>query len=58
MKINKSMNSIQLQAAVVEFLLPKFKPSISDMQQGIDLLIQKDYIHRSPDDPSVYTYIA
>eukprot|EP01029_Cantina_marsupialis_P015770 TRINITY_DN3465_c0_g1_i1.p1 TRINITY_DN3465_c0_g1~~TRINITY_DN3465_c0_g1_i1.p1 ORF type:complete len:746 (+),score=181.81 TRINITY_DN3465_c0_g1_i1:266-2503(+) len=57
MKARRQMNHTDLINEVM-VLMSTFKPTAKLIKQRIEVLIERDYIERSDDDPKLYVYVA
>lgn len=58
MKSQKSMKFNQLVNEAVANLQSKFNPQVSDIKRNIEMLIEKEYLERQPDEIDVLNYIS
>ncbi|KAJ2598634.1 hypothetical protein GGF39_002570 [Coemansia sp. RSA 1721] len=58
MKTRRQMSHEQLVGEAVEQLSSRFMASPKMIKNGIEKLIDREYLQRSPDDPRLYIYLA
>jgi len=58
MKIRKTISYQALIQEVVESLSTRFAPRIPDIKQGIDTLLEKEYIERAEGQRDTINYLA
>ena len=58
MKTRKTLDHNSLMAEVVQQLMTRFRPSVPAIKRAIDVLIEKEYLERAPDDVRLYHYLS
>ncbi|KAH9365154.1 hypothetical protein HPB48_002322 [Haemaphysalis longicornis] len=58
MKARRTLKHKDLVAEVLSQLSPRFKPEVLMVKACIDILLDKEYIERAPEDVDVYNYVA
>jgi cullin 1 len=58
MKSRRLLKHVALVNEVIEQLQSRFQPKVSDIKQSIDLLIEKEYLHRVEEQRDVLSYNA
>eukprot|EP00762_Andalucia_godoyi_P002278 ANDGO_07507.mRNA.1 Cullin-3 len=58
MKARKKLSHMELLKEVVQVLRMRFEPANEDIKRRISSLMDREFLSRAPDDPSVYVYDA
>ena len=58
MKSRKTLSQTLLLSETAEQVSPFFKPSVPFMKHVFDILIDKEYLERDPDNPDVFRYVS
>jgi hypothetical protein len=58
MKANQSMRLVVLVGEVISGLNDRFTPSVHDIHQCIDMLVDKEYLERGTEDIEMIRYVA
>lgn len=58
LKSRRSMRYMDLQHEVGSVLSGRFKPTAQDIKTNLEVLLEKEFVERSPDDPSIFIYVS
>ncbi len=54
MKSRKKMKHVQLVQETISMIRTRFTPKVADIKKCIDILLEKEYLERLPDDELGY----
>ncbi len=58
LKSRRSMVYMDLMHEVGSVLSGRFKPTAQDIKVNLEVLLEKEFVERSPDDPNVFLYVT
>ena len=58
MKSKGKLKYLEIVTSVTEALLPFFQPDRKQIRQGVNDLVERDYIEQDESDPNTYLYVA
>ncbi len=58
MKTRKTCKHNVLVQSIINMAKGRFQPPVPLIKRGIETLIDKGYLERSPDDADIYNYLA